>query len=271
MKKFFTVSTKILLFFLGWAILGGLLPIPENVSPAVWRFFAELVPLLVIIAFTLLFYFIEKRKIKIPIFKNFGKGSLVGVVAGALWLGLSVGITYALGAVKFESKNSVLLLALWIFSAFLNVIMQELLVRGYMYSLIKSNYGIAAAAVFTTALFTAMHGGAFEAGVLPVLNVITMSLLMTALLEYTGSLTAPVIAHSLWNCVGALVFGCVSLASDYPNLLNPVFSGNILLSGGSCGLEGNAVVLILNIALTVIFTVMWFKKKRRLHKQSSDR
>lgn len=261
MKKFFTVSAKILLFFLGWAILGGLLPIPENVSPAVWRFFAELVPLLVIIVFTLVFYFVDKRKIKIPIFKNFGKGSLTGAVAGVIWLGSAVGITYALGAVRFESKNSVPFLALWILSAFLNVIMQELLVRGYMYSLIKTNYGVAAAAVFTTALFTAMHGGAFEAGVLPVLNVVTMSLFMTALLEYTGSLVAPIIAHSLWNCAGSLVLGGVSLADDYPNLLNPVFSGNAILSGGACGLEGNIIVLILNIALTVIFTVLCFKRK----------
>lgn len=51
----------------------------------------------------------------------------------------------------------------------------------------------------TTILFTALHGGAFEAGVIPVLNVLTMNLLMTAVLEYSGSIIAPIIMHFLWT------------------------------------------------------------------------
>lgn len=80
-------------------------------------------------------------------------------------------------------------------SAFLNTIMQEMLVRGYLYQMIKSKYNIVAAVIVSTGLFTFAHGGAFEAGILPVLNVITMSLFMTAVLEYTDSLIAPIIIH----------------------------------------------------------------------------
>lgn len=131
--------------------------------------------------------------------------------------------------------------------------MQELLVRGYLYQMLKQKHNIVVAAAVTTALFTALHGGAFEAGVIPVLNVLTMSLLMTVVLEYSGSIIAPVIMHFLWNGIGALVLDGVSLADDYPNMLITTFAGNEILSGGICKMEGSIIVLFVNVILTALF------------------
>ena len=130
--------------------------------------------------------------------------------------------------------------------------MQEVLVRGYLYQMIKNNYNIVVAVLISTGLFTFAHGGAFEAGILPVLNVITMSLFVTAVLEYTESLVAPIVIHFLWNGV--------SLAEDYPHLFNMVISGNSILSGGSCKIEGSIVVLFMNLIL--MFGFVMAKKKR---------
>ena len=49
---------------------------------------------------------------------------------------------------------------------------------------IRSWIDIIIATIITTALFMFMHGGVFEAEIVPVLNVLTMSLLMTVVLEY---------------------------------------------------------------------------------------
>ena len=138
--------------------------------------------------------------------------------------------------------------------------MQEVLVRGYLYQMIKNNYNIVVAVLISTGLFTFAHGGAFEAGILPVLNVITMSLFVTAVLEYTDSLIATIVIHFLWNGVGAIILGGVSLAEDYPHLFNMVISGNSILSGGSCKIEGSIVVLVMN--LTLILGFVMAKKKR---------
>jgi membrane protease YdiL (CAAX protease family) len=112
----------------------------------------------------------------------------------------------------------------------------------------------------STGLFAVAHGGAFEAGILPVLNVITMSLFMTAVLEYTGSLIAPIVIHFLWNGVGAIILGGVSLAEDYPHLLDMTIHGNPILSGGSCKIEGSIIVLFMNLAFLIGFVAA---KKRR--------
>ena len=83
----------------------------------------------------------------------------------------------------------------------------------------------------------------------------TMSLAMTAVLERTGSLVAPVLMHFVWNLVGGLVLGGVSLADDYPTLCTIRLGGPSLLAGGTAGMEGSVVVLALNAALILAFTV----------------
>ena len=128
--------------------------------------------------------------------------------------------------------------------------------------MLKQNYNIAVAAIMTTALFTVLHGGAFEAGVIPVLNVLTMSLLMTAVLEYSGSMIAPTIMHFLWNGIGALVLGGVSLADDYPNILITTFTGNEIVSGGACKIEGSIIVLFVNLLLTALFIFLTNKQTK---------
>lgn len=262
LKKFLTLIVKVIVFFVGWAVLAGLIPIVPSDNPAVWRFWAEFIPLLVVVAFNLIFWLIEKRKIHIPVLGNPILSLGVGALVGVIWLGVAVGVMVLTGLMTFAGDNLVDFLWLWIISAFLNVIMQELLVRGYLYQLIKSNCGIIAATILTTALFTFMHGGAFEAGIVPVLNIVTMSLFMTAVLEYTGSLLSSIVIHSIWNIFGAIILGGVSLADDYPHLLNTTFSGNQLLSGGACKIEGSIIVLILNIVLLIMFTALAKHKKR---------
>ncbi len=263
MKKFVSVTLKTLIFFLGWAIGVALIPIPEPDNAAIWRFWAELMPLLLAAAITLAFWLADKRKIRLHLAERPAYNIALGLVTGAVWLGCAVGILYLAGAIRFEGRNEISMLWLWLLSALLNTIMQEMLIRGYLYQMIKSSYNIAAAVIVSTALFTLAHGGAFEAGLLPVLNVITMSLFMTAVLEYTESLIAPVVIHFLWNGVGAIILGGVSLAEDYPHLYNMALSGDPVVSGGSCKIEGSIVVLILNLLLMLFFAAAAKKKSKK--------
>lgn len=253
MKKSLITIGKSLLFFIVWIFAVSLIPIPDSQNDAVWRFWAELIPFLAVAVLTAAFWFIEKKKIPLNIVSSPMKSLTVGIIAGIVWLGAAVAILILTRTMTVVGHNSISMLWLWIISVFLNTIMQEMLVRGYLYQLIKANYNAIAAAVVTTALFTLMHGGAFEAGIIPVLNIVTMSLLMTAVLEYSHSLTAPIIMHFIWNCVGAVILGGVSLADDYPKLCITELTGNALLSGGEFKIEGSIVVLLLNTALALVF------------------
>lgn len=262
MKKVLSVSIKTIIFFVGWAICVSVIPIPDTASAVIWRFWAELIPLLSVIAITLIFWLADQKKIRLHLTGKPVYNIILGGVTGKIWLGASVGILSILGVVQIEGKNQIAMLWLWLLAAFLNTVMQEMLVRGYLYQMIKSNGSIAAAIIVSTGLFTFAHGGAFEAGILPVLNVITMSLFMTAVLEYTGSLIAPIVIHFLWNGVGAIILGGVSLAEDYPHLFDMTIHGNPILSGGSCKIEGSIIVLFMNLAFLIGFVAAKKRKDR---------
>lgn len=261
MKNIVKSAIKFISFFLGWAILCAFLPVSSSDRPAYWRLWAEITPLLAIIIFTVVFWLIEKRSVKLNLFCNTAKGMVVGCVFGVLWLGVAVAVMLLIGVLRFESINAVSDLPVWMTAAFLNVIMQEMLVRGYLYQMLKQKHNVVLAITLTTGLFVALHSGAFEAGFIPVMNVLTMSLLMTVILEYTGSLVAPIIMHFVWNGIGAIILGGVSLAEDYPHLLNTVLYGHDLLSGGSCKIEGSIVVLVINAALIMFFSNLQRKKR----------
>lgn len=260
MKKTLTTVAKTTIFFVGWAILAGLLPIPDSSNNAIWRFWAELIPFLCILALTIFFWLIEKKKVKLHIISSPVKNSVIGLVTGAAWLGGVTSVLMLSGIMEITEYNSISMFWLWILSVFINTVMQELLVRGYLYQMLKSNYNVFVATIVTTALFTFMHGGAFEAGIIPVMNVLTMSLLMTLALEYTQSLITPIIMHFIWNSVGAIVLGAVSLADDYPHLFVTEFTGTMLLSGGIPKMEGSVIVLLVNVIFIIGFTVFVKKK-----------
>ena len=115
----------------------------------------------------------------------------------------------------------------------------------------------------STTLFTLLHVGAFEAEAIALINVTTMCLFTTFLYEYSKTLIAPILAHAIWNIVGAIIFGGASLADDYPHIFNLSLSprNNTLLSGGKDKIEASIIVTILNTALLILF---WWKSKNRI-------
>ena len=70
-------------------------------------------------------------------------------------------------------------------------------------------------------------------------------------------------SHAVWNIMGSIVLGCVSLADDYPNLFSMVSSKNIALSGGDYMIEGSIVVLVIN---TILLSVFFLKYKKGISK-----
>lgn len=264
MRKFLTTLIKIIVFFIGWTIFAGLFPIPEFETAAVWRLFAELIPLVFIIGFTFIFWLIEKKRVKLHLINRLVKNFVLGSCIGIVWIGIPIVLLFVIGIIGKVSTNAVNMLWIWIISVFLNAIMQELLIRGYIYRIIKKDYNAIIATIVTTGIFTFLHGGAFEAGIIPVLNVISMSLFMTILLEYTDSLIAPIISHFIWNVFGGIIMGVISLADDYPSILNLELNGDTLLSGGVYKLEGSIIVLVMNAILSLVFLILTIKHKKKI-------
>ena len=59
--------------------------------------------------------------------------------------------------------------------------------------------------------------------------------------------------HAVWNIIGAIILGGVSLADDYPSLFSMAPAGNALISDGEYMIEGSVVVTVVNIVLMLVF------------------
>lgn len=263
MKRIREVVLKVVLFFIAWVIGVSIIPFPEVENPVMWRFLAELIPVLVTCFVTIIFWLVEKRQIRFWLINNWMRGIIIGSIVGIVWLAIPILILYVTHIIRFDGTNKVAMLGTWFISVLLNVIMQELLIRGYLYQMLKQKCNTIAATVVTTGIFTILHGGAFEEGAIPVLNVLMMSLFMTLLLEDTKSLWTPIMAHFVWNAVGSLVLNVGALADDYPHVINAVFTGNKIFSGGECKIEGSIIVLVINVVFITFILRLWMKKQNR--------
>jgi membrane protease YdiL (CAAX protease family) len=263
MKKLLMTILKFVVFFIGWAVLAALVPVPDVGDAALWRLCAEAEPLGVLIVFTLAFWLIERRRVKLRLIGEAPRATLVGVLGGVIWTGIVVNVLFALDAISIDTADGASPLVVWAAALLLNTVMQELLIRGYLYRMLDASYNKAAAVLVTTALFTFLHGGAIEAGPLAVANVVAMSLLMCAVLEWTGSLITPICMHFIWNFVCGLVLGGISLADDYPSIFVMAATGNPLLSGGSYLIEASVVTLATSLVMALVFAILTFVRVRK--------
>ena len=257
MKKLLITIGKALGFFALWAIFISMDFLYEpgfiHGNPAITRLWWELIPLIMTVIVTLIFEKgIEKGRVHIQLVGQPFRDFILGLLLGIIWLGTTVLILRYLGVIQFHSKNNINYMWVWIIAAFINVVMQEYLIRGYIFQIFKYNYNSIVAMIVTTLIFTALHGGAFEVGIIAVLNVLTMSIFISLLLIYTNALIGPIIVHFIWNAVGGLYLGGVSLADDYPSFWNCTLTGSKLLTGGIAKIEGSVIVLAMNIIMMII-------------------
>ncbi|WP_380428962.1 hypothetical protein [Streptococcus dentapri] len=88
-----------------------------------------------------------------------------------------------------------------------------------------------------------------------------MYLFTTVLYESGKTILAPIMAHSIWNIIGGLILGGVSLADDYSSILTMTAFADNLLLGGAYKIEASIVVTILNVVLMGIFYIRYNKGK----------
>ena len=214
------------------------------------RLWFEAVPCIaMILAHLVMFGWIDKQTSRPPRHKKFTRDALLGLFISLLWLGAIVGTLRAIGALSWEIAPPISLLPVWVIAAAINVAVQEYLVRGYLFTMITKRANIVIATVITTGLFIALHK--FQGGVVGVLNVTMASLLFTVLLVRTGSIIAPIIAHAIWNIIGAIVLGVVSLGGHYPEILHAVITRPGIISDGTLIIEGSPVTLVVTTLLVI--------------------
>ncbi len=256
-----------LLFFAAWVALLGLSGSPTaalvsatHATPAVARLIYEVMPLLTVLIPTVACGLVFRRYARIPALVRPRREGVDTAIGMGLGLGLSAACTGLLWALGNLGISGVSMwdgsLPIWTLALALNAAFQEYLVHGWGFDVLVRGHGPVSAVAVTTVLFAFLHPGAFMAGPMAVACIAAFGALLAVLRLVTGGLLAPILAHAIWNILGGIGLGLVTLADDYPHVLNATLDGGPL-SAASMGLEGSLVTLLVVLAALAVLALIY--------------
>lgn len=183
---------------------------------------------------------------------------LIGFLFGLFWLTIAVIPIYFIGQGQLTKEFSLTAtqLLIYFFIFFVNAAMQELLVHGYLFSLLQNKYSKVVALIVTSILFLLLHPGAINAGVIASINVFGAGLIFGLITIYYDSLFSATLAHAIWNYFGAVWFGLIPL-DNYPSMKLITVTGNPLFIGDKNGMETSITV---TVTIVIIVAILLTKK-----------
>ena len=155
----------------------------------------------------------------------------------------------------------------WLSLFLLVGVMEEVIFRGILFRLIADKWNIAVGLTTSSLLFGLAHLGNPGATLWAALAIALASgWLFGMAYAYHQTIWVPVGMHWAWNYLEGGVFGCAVSGTplDYRPLITPKISGTDLLSGGAFGPEASIICVAIGIGISIVYTVLYIKKKKRL-------
>jgi uncharacterized protein len=173
---------------------------------------------------------------------------ILGTLAGALAIAVPIGVlllTGVLTLVDAPAGNVLQTLLLSVSILAPAALTEELLMRGYPFSVLSAKWGWPLATGITSVLFGALHLRNPGVSALAIANVIAAGVFLAGIRVVTGSLAAAWAAHFAWNWTMSAGFHVAvsGLPFGTPGY-RVVDTGPDWLSGGAWGPEGGVVAAV---------------------------
>lgn len=131
--------------------------------------------------------------------------------------------------------------------------MEELMFRGYVYGIVRSEHTARRAILLTALAFATIHISSPGSSGLAWLNILLMGVVLGQLRELTGGLAVPFGLHFGWNTCLGMVFGVPVSGLNLPSILNvSLHDLSPALGGGEFGPEASAVLTVFLVILVIL-------------------
>ena len=170
---------------------------------------------------------------------------------------------YRIVTVEFDVASQLSWLSLFLLVG----VVEEVIFRGILFRLITDKWNIAVGLTTSSLLFGLAHLGNPGATLWAALAIALASgWLFGMAYAYHRTIWVPIGMHWAWNYLEGGVFGCAVSGTPlgYLPLITPRIGGADILSGGAFGPEASIICVALGIAISIVYTVLYIKKKRML-------
>ena len=221
--------------------------------------------------FILLFVkYFEKNMLKTLGFKKnkIINSVIIGVICALFILILIVGSIFLLTNGNFSiSKNSNYKLVIIIILLFgLQGFIEELIFRGYLMNRIAASKGKWFGVYINSLFFAIFHLANPAISYISSINIYIFCVILSLIFWYTDNIWIVGTLHGSWNIILGVVLGCYVSGIKISNTIFDLKfnSDNILLTGGSFGIEGSIIssifFIIMGILIYVGLYLQMFKK-----------
>ncbi len=190
-------------------------------------------------------------------------GLLTGSAIGALLIGVIYLVLYALGIAHSQAGSGFEGLTVAVLRPLSVAMLEELLFRGVLLRIAEEMSGTTVAIMVSAVLFGLAH--AANPGATPfTIFALTVELGILLSLAYvlTRNIWLAVGIHMAWNFMQGFVFGTeVSGSREPSSLYTTSMTGSDLLTGGSFGMEGSLVSLVVSLIASAVLAVLIARKQ----------
>lgn len=181
----------------------------------------------------------------------------LGLAAGFVPIALVFALEALVGGIQLAGLNTAVLgnVSWWgrLPVYILVGIGEEALCRGFMMTALKPTRRRLVILLLPAVLFALLHATNPGFGALPFINIILAGVFFGALFLGTGSLTAPIAAHFIWNWAEGCLFGLGVSGTSSLSLIEALpAEGRALWHGGAFGAEGGLAVTLVLAAATAL-------------------
>jgi membrane protease YdiL (CAAX protease family) len=230
----------------------------------VWQ---QVLSLAAVLLVTLLFVGLFNGKKYAPRFtRQPGKDALLGVIIGVLLSGGTLGLYLMTESLTFSAWTFVNQFIFWVIAIGVNVLVQEYILRGYLFSLVQACFGDLAAVGFSAVIFAALTPYVLTGGVVAILIAFAFNFLLSLLRIHTKGLMGPAIVHFIWKITGVLILGTLPSRLGAPSVSAEDIAGAELLTGGNLRFAGSVLTLVITIFLIDLAFILISDAKEKAKK-----
>ncbi len=218
--------------------------------------------LLVVLTYTYLFKFYEKREISEFSKKGIIKNLSIGIVLGIILQSLTILVIYLNDGYSVISTNSILFIIPPLTMGITSAIIEETLFRGIIFRIPEQKLGSYISLFISALIFGALHlsnpNSSLSAGIG---LAIQAGLLLGAAYIYSRNLWFPIAIHFAWNFTQSAIYGAnVSGNAISKTLITSKIKGAEWFTGGEFGPEGSIQATVFCLIATIVLLVLSHKE-----------
>jgi membrane protease YdiL (CAAX protease family) len=206
-------------------------------------------------------YFVERRPVKELAMGPMGRELGSGLLLGFGLMTLCVLMAMVLGVYRIEGMGSwhdLLPTGVALSLPFY----EELVFRGVVFRILEERLGSWVALVLSSLVFGAVHlgnGGESLVGVASI--ALVYGPMLAAPMMMTRRLWVGIGLHGAWNYTMGKVFSVSVSGVTVDGLMRAQFAGPELLTGGSAGLEGSVIAMVVGVVATLVMLVVAVRRR----------